>query len=101
MILRVREEVNLLHENGPQLTLAREDMEQMGINSITVAEQSGGVLQRAQSFPVSLLAVPMAPSGTGVPALCGSDATSMVVHLGDFVDLRNQSVTFFLPSTLP
>lgn len=39
MILRVREEVNLLHENGPQLTLAREDMEQVGINSITVAEQ--------------------------------------------------------------
>lgn len=36
MILRVREEVNLLHGNGPQLSLAQEGVEQVGINSRTV-----------------------------------------------------------------
>lgn len=51
MILRVREEVNLLHENGPQLTLAREDMEQVGINSITVAEQRWRSAPKSTKFP--------------------------------------------------
>lgn len=53
MILRVREEVNLLHGNGPQLSLAEEGVEQVGINSRTVgwAEQGTRSAPKDAQFP--------------------------------------------------